>query len=159
MNRKMYSKALSVLLSFMMVFGLSVTAVSADETKPYEGKTVIIYTGNLRGDVDVYPQVAAAKKDFAKQGADVYLVDAGNYLQGTTYANSTRGKAIYDLMDAAGYDVAAMGAYEFAYEEASTGQKYHANFTKYHTQKMLYLGQEEMEYNKNMPVYKLSGTV
>ena len=53
-------------------------------------------------------------------------------------------------MDAAGYDVAAMGAYEFAYGDASTGQKWHGNFTKFYTQKMLYEGlEDDFEYAKN----------
>ncbi len=144
-------KVLSLVLSLTLVLTMiPQLAFAAGESEDYSGKTVVIYTGNLRGDVDVYPKVAAAKKDFKAKGADVYLVDAGNYLQGKTYANSTRGEAIYDLMDAAGYDVAAMGAYEFAYGDASTGQKWHGNFTKYYTQKMLYEGvPTDFEYAKN----------
>ena len=52
-------KALSLLLVLVMVLSLcSVTAFAAEN---YTGKTVILYTANVRGDVDVYAKVAAAK--------------------------------------------------------------------------------------------------
>lgn len=135
-----------LLVITMLMTLLVPTAMAAGE---YDGKTVILYTGNLRGDVDAYAKAAAAKKDFADKGATVYLADAGNYLQGTKYANSDRGLSIYNLMDAAGYDVAAMGAYEFSYGDATTGMIYHGNVTKYHTQAQLYQGTEAVTYNKN----------
>ena len=100
-------KTLSLLLVLVMVLSLcSVTAFAAEN---YTGKTVILYTANVRGDVDVYAKVAAAKTAYENAGADVILADAGNFLQGTAAANSDRGLGVYNLMDAAGYDVAAMG--------------------------------------------------
>ena len=140
-------KLFSLLLVVAMLATLLVPTVLADES--YDGKTVIVYSGNLRGDVDAYAKLAAAKADFASKGASVYLVDAGNYLQGTTYANSYRGESIYNLMDKAGYDVAAMGAYEFTYGDATTGFMYHSNFYKYHTQAQLYKGATGETYNQN----------
>ena len=45
-------KTLSLLLVLVMVLSLcSVTAFAAEN---YTGKTVILYTANVRGDVDVY---------------------------------------------------------------------------------------------------------
>ena len=118
-------KALSLLLVLVMVLSLcSVTAFAAEN---YTGKTVILYTANVRGDVDVYAKVAAAKTAYENAGADVILADAGNFLQGTAAANSDRGLGVYDLMDAAGYDVAAMGLAEFGYADATTGYGYHKN--------------------------------
>ena len=140
-------KILSFLLVVAMITALLVPTALAAES--YDGKTVIVYSGNLRGDVDAYAKLAAAKADFASKGAAVYLVDAGNYLQGTTYANSDRGESIYNLMDKAGYDVAAMGAYEFAYGDATTGFIYHSNFFKYHTQAQLYKGAASETYKQN----------
>ncbi len=116
-----------------------------------EGKIVLIYTSNIRGDLALYAQVAAAKAKLEGEGATVYLVDAGNYLQGGAGANSDRGLAVYNLMDAAGYDVAAMGPLEFVYGPATTGLPYHSNLTKYFTQAELYRGAEELEYRKNAP--------
>lgn len=137
----------SILLVLVMMLSLMVpTAFAADD---YKGSTVILYTGNLRGDVDTYAQIAAAKADYESKGADVILVDAGNYLQGTAAANYDRGETVYDLMNAAGYDVAAMGLAEFGYGEASTGYVYHGNVTKYYTQAELQKGAEALTYNQN----------
>ncbi len=142
-------KSLSLLLAVMMIVALLVPAASA--AGAYEGKTVVIYTGNLNGDVDQYAAVAAAKADYAAKGADVLLVDAGNYLQGKAAANVDRGLAIYNLMDAAGYDAAAMGTREFFYADATTGMIYHANLHKYFTQAELLRGAEAEEYRINAP--------
>lgn len=117
----------------------------------YANSTVILCTGNVRGDVALYAKIAAAKAQYEAKGATVYLVDAGNYLQGTAAANSDRGLTIYNLMDAAGYDVAGMGVYEFVYGPATTGVVYHGNLTKYYTQAELYRGAAELEYQKNSP--------
>lgn len=161
-------KIISLLLSLTMVLALfaacgssspaettaaptETTEAPTDAVVDYANATVILYTGNVRGNVEVYSQIAAAKAAYEEKGAAVYLVDAGNYLQGSAYANSDRGLAIYNLMDAAGYNVAAMGQYEFVYGEATTGYIYHSNLTKYYTQAELLNGAEELEYQKNAP--------
>ena len=158
-------KFISMLLVVVMVLGMFVgcgseqpaqtVATEAAETTQapatVSGNTVILYTTNIRGDVDVYAKVAAAKAAYEAEGATVYLVDAGNYLQGKGAANFDRGLSIYNLMDAAGYDVAGMGVYEFVYGDATTGYIWHANLTKYFTQAELYKGAEAMEYQKNSP--------
>lgn len=161
-------KILSLLLVLVMVLGMfagcgnnttpttPTEPSSSGETTPnaevnYANSTVILYTGNVRGNTEVYPQIAAAKAAYEEKGATVYLVDAGNYLQGTAAANSDRGLTVYNLMDAAGYDVAAMGMYEFVYGEATTGYIYHSNLYKYFTQAELYKGAEALEYQKNAP--------
>ena len=130
--------------------GTSAT-VSTEPVIDYANSTVILYTGNVRGDAQIYSQIAAAKASYEAKGATVYLVDAGNYLQGSAYANSDMGLTIFNLMDAAGYDVAGMGVYEFVHGEATTGYAYHGNVTKYFTQAELVTGAEEQEYQKNAP--------
>lgn len=158
-------KIISMLLVLVMVLGMFAgcsnkepstepTGNPTDATQApvsVSGNTVILYTANVRGDVDVYAKVAAAKAAYEAEGATVYLVDAGNYLQGKGAANFDRGLSVYNLMDAAGYDVAGMGVYEFVYGDATTGYMYHGNVTKYHTQAQLYKGVEETEYRKNAP--------
>ena len=84
-----------------------------------DGKTVVLVTANIRADLDVLPKAAALKNAYAARGAAVVLADAGNFLQGTVYATADSGKTIVALMDAAGYDAAALGGYEFAF---GTGQ-------------------------------------
>ncbi len=139
-------KLLTLLLSLSLLLQAA-PALAADG--PYEGKTVILYTANIGGDLDVYPQIARVKKDYESQGADVILADVGNYLRGTPAANASRGEVVYTLMDAAGYDVAGMGLAEFSYTDAATGYPYHGNVTRYHTQAMLQDGCEEITYNVN----------
>lgn len=136
----------SILLSVVLLLALMIpTAYAAGA---YAGKTVILYTGDLRGDVDVYAQVKAAADAYEAGGAEVILVDAGNYLQGSAAANTDRGLGIYQLMDAAGYDVAAMGLAEFGYGDATTGYPYHSNLTKYFTQSELTDGAEASSYKQ-----------
>ena len=142
-------KVLSMLLAVTLLLAMFVPAASA--AGDYAGKTVLIYTGNLRGDVDVYAKIAAAKAEYEAQDANVVLVDAGNYLQGSAYANASRGLAITSLMSSVGYDVAAMGKYDFTYGDATTGYIYHGNFFKYYTQAELVNGAEEEEYRRNAP--------
>ena len=141
-------KALSLLLTLTMVFSLCSVPAFAEEN--YTGKTVILYTANVRGNVDVYAKVAAAKAAYENAGADVILADAGNFLQGSAAANSDRGLGIYQLMDAAGYDVAAMGLAEFSYADAQTGYGYHGNITKYYTQAELQNGTDALTYSRDM---------
>lgn len=142
-------KLLSMLLALALVAALFVPAASA--AGEYAGKTVVLYTGNLRGNIDVYAQIAAAKADYEAKGAEVVLVDAGNFLQGSAYANTDRGIIIYGMMFLVGYDLAAMGKYEFVYGDATTGYVYHGNFMKYYTQAELQNGTEELTYRQNAP--------
>ena len=141
-------KVLSLLLTAAMLLSVMATAAFAAEPS-YGGKTVILYTGNIRGDVDVYPQVKAARAAYEAAGAEVFLVDAGNYLQGAAAANFDRGLSVYNLMDAAGYDVAAMGLAEFGYTDATTGYIYHGNYTRYYTQAELQNGAQAVSYSQN----------
>ncbi len=138
-------KLISLLLVLAMLAGLAVP-VFAEEPAPYEGKTVILYTGSLRGDASLYPKIKAAKDAYLAKGADVILVDAGNWMQGFAHANASRGLSSCVLMGLAGYDVAAMGLAEFSYTDATTGYPYHKNFTRYYTQAMMQDGTEEITY-------------
>lgn len=142
--KKLFSLLLAAVLTLS---ALPLAAFGAEAS--YRDKTVILYTGNLRGDVDIYGKVKAARDAYERAGADVILADTGNYLQGSAAANTDRGLSVYDLMDAAGYDVAAMGLAEFSYTDATTGYIYHGNFTRYFTQAELQNGAEALTYNRN----------
>jgi len=140
-------KLLSLLLTLALLTGvLALPAAAADS---YDGKTVILYTANLRGDLDAYAKIKVVRDAYYSKGAEIFLVDAGNYLQGTAAANADRGLTVYNLMDAAGYDVAGMALAEFGYTDATAGYVYHGNFTRYHTQAMLQNGTDAVEYNQN----------
>ena len=112
-------KFLSVLLAMAMVLSLTVTSFAADTAADAKaemaGKTVILHTNDVHGAVEGYAYIAQLKADYEAKGAEVILVDAGDYSQGTTYVSSTKGADAVTMMNAAGYDVVTLGNHEFDY--------------------------------------------
>ncbi len=137
----------TLLVCALMLSLVPGAALAAEDD--YTGKTVILCTGSIRGEIQLYPRIKAWKDDYLAKGADVILADCGNFLQGRTWANSDRGAGVYRLMDEAGYDVANLGLAEFGYTDATAGYVYHGNFTRYYTQAMLQDGTEAVTYAKN----------
>ena len=86
-----------------------------EPTGEYAGKTVIIHTNDVHGAIAGYAKAAALKKDFEAKGANVLLVDAGDFCQGTPYVSTTKGAAAVEIMNAAGYDVVTLGNHDFGY--------------------------------------------
>ena len=112
-------KFLSVLLAMAMVLSLTVTSFAADTAADAKaemaGKTVILHTNDVHGAVEGYAYIAQLKADYEAKGAEVILVDAGDFSQGTTYVSSTKGVDAVTMMNAAGYDVVTLGNHEFDY--------------------------------------------
>ena len=112
-------KFLSVLLAMAMVLSLTVTSFAADTAADAKaemaGKTVILHTNDVHGAVEGYVYIAQLKADYEAKGAEVILVDAGDFSQGTTYVSSTKGADAVTMMNAAGYDVVTLGNHEFDY--------------------------------------------
>ena len=79
---------------------------------------VILYTNDVHTYVDgpiSYDVIAAIKKELQEEYEYVYLVDAGDHIQGTAYGSMDNGETIIKMMNAAGYDVATLGNHEFDY--------------------------------------------
>lgn len=112
-------KFLSVLLAMAMVLSLTVTSFAADTAADAKaemaGKTVILHTNDVHGAVEGYAYIAQLKADYEAKGAEVILVDAGDYSQGTSYVSVTKGLDAIEMMNAAGYDVVTLGNHEFDY--------------------------------------------
>ena len=112
-------KFLSVLLAMAMVLSLTVTGFAADTDSEAKaemaGKTVILHTNDVHGAIAGYAYITALKADYEAKGAEVILVDAGDYSQGTTYVSTTKGADAVTMMNAAGYDVVTLGNHEFDY--------------------------------------------
>ena len=112
-------KFLSVLLAMAMVLSLTVTGLAADTAADAKaemaGKTVILHTNDVHGAVEGYAYIAQLKADYEAKGAEVILVDAGDYSQGKTYVSVTKGADAVTMMNAAGYDVVTLGNHEFDY--------------------------------------------
>lgn len=112
-------KFLSVLLALAMVLSLTVTGLAADNAVEAKaemaGKTVILHTNDVHGAVEGYAYIAQLKADYEAKGAEVILVDAGDFSQGTTYVSTTKGADAVTMMNAAGYDIVTLGNHEFDY--------------------------------------------
>ncbi|MBR3872649.1 MAG: bifunctional metallophosphatase/5'-nucleotidase [Clostridia bacterium] len=83
------------------------------------GKLIILHTNDVHGnalaseDAFGYARIAQMKKNLEAQGADVLLIDAGDFSQGTPIVNSTYGKNAVVMLNAAGYDLTTVGNHEF----------------------------------------------
>ena len=129
---KKFSKVLSFILAVCICLALLPATVIAEyepstdyeepsyaEPGEFYGKTVIIYTANIRGNIYILPQIATLRSYYEAKDADVVLVDVGNYLQGTVYSTYDSGRTVMQLMYKTGYDVVAIGSREFDF---GTGQ-------------------------------------
>ena len=119
-------KFLSVLLALAMALSLTVTSFATEETAgeaaattaetaTMAGKTVILHSNDVHGAIEGYAYIAQLKADYEAKGAEVILVDAGDYSQGTSYVSVTKGLDAIEMMNAAGYDVVTLGNHEFDY--------------------------------------------
>lgn len=85
------------------------------DTLDCKGKTIILHTNDVHGAIAGYTYIAGLKAALEKKGAEVILVDAGDYSQGTTYVSTTNGKDAISMMNKVGYDFATIGNHEFDY--------------------------------------------
>lgn len=119
-------KYLALLLAFVMVFSLAVPAFAAEEAtetvvEPYAvpadvaGKAVILHSNDVHGAIEGYAKMGTLKAMFEAAGADVIVVDAGDYIQGETYVSVSQGESAVELMNMAGYQLSALGNHEFDY--------------------------------------------
>ena len=120
-------KFLSVLLAMAMVLSLTVTGFAIEDTATTRepevmteeatmaGKTVILHTNDVHGAIEGYAYITALKADYEAKGAEVILVDAGDYSQGEVYVSDTKGLDAVEMMNATGYNVVSLGNHEFDY--------------------------------------------
>ncbi|MCR4891229.1 MAG: bifunctional metallophosphatase/5'-nucleotidase [Lachnospiraceae bacterium] len=90
--------------------------VSSDQNE--NGNIVILYTSDVHSGIDEnmgYAGLAAYKQRMEQEGNDVILVDNGDILQGDTIGLMTKGKAIIEIMNEVGYEIAVPGNHEFDY--------------------------------------------
>ena len=131
-------KILALVLTMILILAVSIPA-SADYDyaanakiirNDYTGKTIILHTNDVHGALSGYAYAAALKSRFENAGAEVYLVDAGDFSQGTTYVSSFKGASAVTMMNAAGYDLVTLGNHEFDYGYAQlTENLNNAKFT------------------------------
>ena len=113
-------KKLSALfLALVMAFSLAIPAGAANWDDDLTGHIVILHTNDVHGAIDNYASVAALKDAYEAAGAQVLLMDAGDFSQGSTSVNVSEGATAVELMNMAGYDVATTGNHEFDYGYAN----------------------------------------
>lgn len=111
----MKRKVLSLFLVVAMVLSLGITVSAAEPADDLSGAVVILHTNDVHGAIAGYAYITALKADYEAKGAEVILVDAGDYSQGTSYVSVTKGLDAIEMMNAAGYDVVTLGNHEFDY--------------------------------------------
>jgi 5'-nucleotidase len=118
-------KMLMLLLSAILLLTLALPAMATTpmidgqivtiktEAPDLTGMTVILHSNDVHGALDGYAYMAALKKQYEAAGADVIVVDAGDFTQGNPYVSLSKGHSAIDLMNAAGYDLVTLGNHEF----------------------------------------------
>ena len=123
-------KILALLLTLVMVLALGIPA-SADYDyaanakiihNDFSGKTVILHSNDVHGAISGYAYMTSLKYRYENAGAEVIMVDAGDFSQGTTYVSSFKGASAVTMMNAAGYDLVTLGNHEFDFGYAQLMQ-------------------------------------
>ena len=120
---KKIQKLAALILSLVLLSALAIPA-SADYDyeahanilySDYAGKTVILHTNDVHGALEGYAYMPALKARFKAAGADVILVDAGDFSQGSVYVSLMKGASAVTLMNEVDYDIITLGNHEFDY--------------------------------------------
>ena len=113
--KKLLSLFLVIALAFTLCVGVLAEEPAAEPAGEMAGQIVILHTNDVHGAIDGYAKVAALKAEYEAKGAEVLLMDAGDYIQGTTSVSVSKGATAVELMNLAGYDLATLGNHEFDY--------------------------------------------
>ncbi len=108
-------KFLAMLLAVMML--LCSVAVAEEAPAGLTKNLVVLFTSDVHAGIDQgwgYIGLAAIR-DGLKANNHVILVDIGDAIQGESIGTMTNGKALVELMNAVGYDIAVPGNHEFDY--------------------------------------------
>ncbi len=82
------------------------------------GETMILFTGGVHAAIDNgfgYAGLKALRDSLEEQGYATVLVDNGDALLGDDVGEASKGRAVIDLMNAVGYDLAVPGCDEFSF--------------------------------------------
>lgn len=108
-------KILAMFLTVLLLF--SVAAMAEDAAPTLTKNLVILYTSDVHAGFDQgwgYVGLAAIRDGLAANN-HVVLIDNGDAIQGETIGTMTDGKALVELMNTVGYDLAVPGNHEYDY--------------------------------------------
>ena len=113
----MKKRLLALLLTFVLIVGCCSFAAFAEgeETRP---DIVILFTSDVHCGIDQgfgYAGLEQIRDGLVAQGNVVILVDDGDNIQGEPIGTMTKGEALVELMNEAGYEIAIPGNHEFDY--------------------------------------------
>ncbi|MBR0482372.1 MAG: bifunctional metallophosphatase/5'-nucleotidase, partial [Firmicutes bacterium] len=108
----MKKKILTLAAALLLIFALAIPVYADGELS---GKLYILHTNDVHGAIEGYSKLKAYKDELEAKGADVVIVDAGDFSQGSQTVNIEKGLDAVKLMNAVGYDVATLGNHEFDY--------------------------------------------
>lgn len=120
---KKTQKLLALVLSLVLVLAVAAPASAAYDYaanakvyhSDFSGKTIILHSNDVHGALEGYAAMSALKANYEIAGAEVILVDAGDFSQGTVYVSSSKGASAVNMMNAVGYDLVTLGNHEFDY--------------------------------------------
>ena len=112
---RMKKRLLALLLTFVLIVGCCsfVAFAEGEETRP---DIVILYTSDVHCGIDQgfgYAGLEQIRDGLVAQGNVVILVDDGDNIQGEPIGTMTKGEALVELMNEAGYEIAIPGNHEF----------------------------------------------
>ena len=113
----MKKRFFALLLTFVLIVCCCsfVAFAEGEETRP---DIVILFTSDVHCGIDQgfgYAGLEQIRDGLVAQGNVVILVDDGDNIQGEPIGTMTKGEALIELMNAAGYEIAIPGNHEFDY--------------------------------------------
>ena len=106
----MKKRIFTFIIAIALIFSLAVPCF-ADED--YTNKIYILHSNDVHGAIDGYAKMAAYREQLISKGAEVLIVDAGDFSQGQFEVGYTKGADAVKLMNAVGYNVVTLGNHEF----------------------------------------------
>lgn len=120
---KLKTKFIAGALSLAFVLGLTAYAPAntVEAAEDLSGKLVVIHTNDVHGHYEKNVEdgnlgissVMVLEDYYESLGANVLLVDAGDFAQGTNLVNYYKGLSAIHFLNAAGYDAVSLGNHEF----------------------------------------------
>ena len=114
----MKKRILALLLTFVLIVGCCSFVAFAEGEEETRPDIVILYTSDVHCGIDQgfgYAGLEQIRDGLVAQGNVVILVDDGDNIQGEPIGTMTKGEALVELMNEAGYEIAIPGNHEFDY--------------------------------------------